>query len=169
MSRRKLLSALAAGAGAGAVAAAAWPFAAGFFQPLEAPQASEAPWIPVAAESELRKGAPLRAALRAPVRDGFFTQLVDLGAVYLLAGPPLLALSAVCPHLGCGIAPASGGAAPGDGFVCPCHDSRFSSTGEVLRGPSPRAMDPLPVRVVAGRIEVQALRFASGGASRRPI
>lgn len=168
MSRRRILSALAAGAGAGAVAAAAWPFAAGFFQPLAAPQAPEAPWIAVAAESELRKGAPLRAALRAPVRDGFFTQLVDLGAVYILAGPPLAALSAVCPHLGCGIAQQEPLAA-GGGFVCPCHDSRFSSTGEVLRGPSPRSMDPLPVRVVAGRIEVQALRFASGGASRRPI
>lgn len=163
MSRRKLLSALAAGAGAAAAGAAAWPFAAGFFQPLSAPQAPEAPWIAVAAESELRKGAPLRAALRAPVRDGFFTQLVDLGAVYLLAGPPLRALSAVCPHLGCGIAATSGG------FACPCHDSGFDSAGEVQRGPSPRAMDELPVRVVAGRVEVQALRFASGGAARRPL
>jgi len=49
----------------------------------------------------------------------------------------MYALSAVCTHLGCltrwkeeeGI------------ISCPCHGSRFSVTGEVLRGPAPK---PLP-------------------------
>ena len=160
--RRRVLSALAAGAGATAAAAAAWPFAAAVVEPLAAP-APVAPWIDVAAASALGPAAPLKVPLRAPVRDGFFTQLVDLGAVFLLAGPPLVALSAVCPHLGCGVS-----ATPA-GFLCPCHDSRFDRGGAALSGPSPRALDPLPVRVVRGRVEVQAVRFASGLRERRAL
>ena len=45
------------------------------------------------------------------------------------------AISATCTHLGC---------TPrldGDGFVCPCHGSRFSREGKALGAPATRALE----------------------------
>ena len=161
MNRRKLLGGLAGGAGAAAAAAASWPFAAAL---VETDAGAEPPWVDVGSERELRTDAPLQAALRAPVRDGFFTIVQDLGSVFLRRGPggEAIALSATCPHLGCGVAWDGKG-----GFACPCHDSRFAADGNALSGPSPRGLDPLPVRVENGRVLVQALRFATGSKARR--
>ena len=165
MSRRALLERLAAGAGAAAVGAAVWPLAAGLAEPLAGSPAAEAPWVDVAGEKEVRADAPLKAALRVPVRDGFFTTLLELGAVWLRRGPAgITALSGTCPHLGCGIA-----ADPSGAFACPCHDSRFGPDGAWQKGPSPRSLDPLPVRIEEGRVLVQALRFAAGARTRRQI
>jgi Rieske Fe-S protein len=166
--RRGVLGGIAAGAGAAAAAAASWPLAAAIVEPLlsAAPKASDAPWVDVAGEREVRSDAPIKGTVRVPVRDGFFTTLVEIGAVWLRRGwsGSIVALSATCPHLGCGI-----GADAKGGFVCPCHDSRFGADGGYVKGPSPRPMDPLPVRVEQGRVLVQALRFATGGKTRRTI
>ena len=45
------------------------------------------------------------------------------------------ALSAVCTHLGCVLERGEE-----DGFLCPCHGSRFDDTGKVVSGPAPRAL-----------------------------
>ena len=85
--RRKLLGALATGAGVAAAGAATWPLAAGVAEPLETPEAlREAPWVDVAGEKELA-AAPLRAPVRVPVRDGYFTTLQDAGAVWVFRQP----------------------------------------------------------------------------------
>ena len=47
----------------------------------------------------------------------------------------LYAVSLVCTHLGCIVNPSS------DGFLCPCHGSRFDRTGRVVAGPAPRALE----------------------------
>ena len=163
--RRDLLGVLAVGAGAAAAGAAVWPLAAGLVETLggEA-RFAETPWVDVAGEKEV-SGAPLKANVRVPVRDGFFPTLQERGAVWLMrsARGEITALSATCPHLGCGISLDGKG-----GFACPCHESKFAADGRWLRGPSPRAMDPLPVRVEDGRVLVQALRFATGTKERRP-
>lgn len=44
------------------------------------------------------------------------------------------AMSAVCTHLGCTVR------SEGEGFVCPCHGSRYDHEGHVVSGPAP---DPL--------------------------
>lgn len=44
------------------------------------------------------------------------------------------AVEAYCPHLGCLVRPLA------DGFACPCHQSRFTGTGERDSGPSPRGL-----------------------------
>jgi len=150
---------LAAGAGVAAAGAAVWPLAAGIATPLdEPPQGHDAPWVDVAGEKELQP-APQRAVVRVPVRDGYFTILEEWGAVWLRRLPDggVAALSAICPHLGCGIGQDNKG-----GYACPCHDSRFGADGARVRGPAPRGMDPLPVRLADGRVLVQALRFAGG-------
>lgn len=163
--RRTVQAALALGAGACALGAAALPFAAALLEPAVFPDPRiEPPFLDVAAERDVREGAPLRALLRAPLRDGFFTVLQDLGPVWLVReGPRLLALSATCPHLGCAVR------SDGKGFLCPCHDSRFALDGAFVHGPSPRALDPLPVRVESGRVLVQPLRFKPGTRERRQL
>jgi cytochrome b6-f complex iron-sulfur subunit len=59
-------------------------------------------------------------------------------------GSPQLAafaLKAECTHLGCLVAADLEAAASGvGGFACPCHGSRYSADGRVLRGPAPRAL-----------------------------
>jgi Rieske Fe-S protein len=50
------------------------------------------------------------------------------------------ALSLVCPHLGCTVEPKP------DGFICPCHGSKFKPGGAVERGPADK--DLLSLKVV---------------------
>lgn len=77
---------------------------------------------------------------------------IPRGQFYLacLADGSFLALSRTCTHLGCSV--------PWDAeknrFVCPCHGSTFSMTGEVLSSPAPRPLDFYPVRIENGIIKV---------------
>jgi cytochrome b6-f complex iron-sulfur subunit len=52
-----------------------------------------------------------------------------------------IALSLVCPHLGCTVNVTS------DGFACPCHGSRFTSDGSMRNGPASRPLTSLKVEV----------------------
>jgi cytochrome b6-f complex iron-sulfur subunit len=45
-----------------------------------------------------------------------------------------LAISIICPHLGCLVEPTL------DGFVCPCHTSRFDQQGALKVGPATSAL-----------------------------
>lgn len=49
------------------------------------------------------------------------------------------AVSLVCTHLGCIV-----GESP-EGFLCPCHGSRFNHDGDVIGGPAPRGLRWLEV------------------------
>lgn len=77
---------------------------------------------------------------------------IPSGHFYLacLADGSLLALSRTCTHLGCSV--------PWDEekqtFVCPCHGSSFSLTGDVLTSPAPRPLDIYPVRIENGIVKV---------------
>lgn len=51
--------------------------------------------------------------------------------IFIVNGPRgFSALSAVCTHLGCTVAPEE------DGYACPCHGSAFDAEGWVRRGPA---------------------------------
>src|ERR1044071_7044574 len=81
-------------------------------------------------------GEPRKIDIIAPIIQDAWTasRNVILGAAWVPRPAPdkLLALSAVCPHLGCAI----GWDTSAGNFLCPCHDSRFSPEGEKLNGPS---------------------------------
>jgi cytochrome b6-f complex iron-sulfur subunit/menaquinol-cytochrome c reductase iron-sulfur subunit len=144
---------------AGAIAAPA----AGFLAPAGGDGGGHARWIRVGRLADLPAAEPRRLAVTGERRDAFTRALGELlGAVWLVReGDAVRAWSAACPHLGCSI-----DLAPGGGFACPCHTSRFGAAGEVVSGPSPRAMDPLAARVVDGFVEVDFRRFREGGAER---
>lgn len=116
-----------------------------------------------------RTGAPPRRVdVIAPVVKDAWTAArnVVLGAAWIQRTAPdrIVALSAVCPHLGCAV----GWDAAAGNFLCPCHDSRFSVAGAKLTGPSERGLDELPLQVVDGRLQLTWIRFKPGQTSKEP-
>lgn len=77
----------------------------------------------------------------------------------------LTVFSPICPHLGCHY----DWVASAREFVCPCHNSIFSITGQVLGGPAPRPLDTLPYRVEDGVLYVKWEVFQSGIPEKRLV
>jgi rieske iron-sulfur protein len=69
------------------------------------------------------------------------------------AADGVVAYSAVCPHAGCEV---TQWLAENQRLECPCHYSQYDpkSGGEVVGGPSPRALPALPLKSVDGRLVV---------------
>lgn len=111
---------------------------------------------------------PVRVPMVAKVvRDAWSsTQNVALGAAWIRRAPDgtIAVLSSVCPHKGCAIDHAPGSPI----FECPCHGATFDLDGKRLKGPAERGLDPLPFTVEGERIKVTWVRFANGGADRKP-
>ena len=60
----------------------------------------------------------------------------------------IYAISRICTHLGCIVNSSS------DGFECPCHGSRFTANGGLVKGPAPRPLPWLKVNGSAGNYVV---------------
>jgi menaquinol-cytochrome c reductase iron-sulfur subunit len=91
---------------------------------------------------------------------------VKVGSAWVLErGGELVALSTVCPHLGCGLDYV------GDKgkFYCACHKSWFTRDGAVEDGPSPRAMDELEVEVEEKLVSIRYQRFKQGVPDKEPL
>jgi len=115
-SRRDFLS--NAWAAAGAAAAVAGAGALG-----RALSGSPAPGRSVELTADLLKRAEASGGL---VHEGL-----------LVRGPATapVVLDLTCTHLRCRVAPA-----PGGGFSCPCHASRYDAEGRPVSGPAPRPL-----------------------------
>jgi cytochrome b6-f complex iron-sulfur subunit len=68
---------------------------------------------------------------------GSVTPIAEVQALLLNTPDGFVALSAICPHLGCQVEPSP------TGFVCPCHASRFDATGALLGGPAQQTLHRL--------------------------
>ena len=86
--------------------------------------------------------------------------LVGQSRVVPIRGEPVLlireanqvvALSAVCTHLGCIVKYKGGGV-----ILCPCHAASFDLNGNVTGGPAPRPLTYYRVRIVGGRIVIES-------------
>jgi menaquinol-cytochrome c reductase iron-sulfur subunit len=62
------------------------------------------------------------------------------------------AFSVNCTHLGCPVRWISSATL----FMCPCHGGVYYKDGTVAAGPPPRPLRRFPVRVRAGKVEIQA-------------
>jgi cytochrome b6-f complex iron-sulfur subunit/menaquinol-cytochrome c reductase iron-sulfur subunit len=115
-------------------------------------------WLRLAKVNDLVEAQPKRFAVIVDRRDGWVVEKsAEIGAVWLFLqrGQPA-ALSASCPHLGCGIRSTEAG------FACGCHDTTFDGAGKRVRGPAPRDLDALETRVSDGEVLVRFVRFRSG-------
>ena len=109
--------------------------------------------------------APALATLSATAASGGATLDIDAGSPLATVGTAALvqtpsglvlvahtgadtftAVTATCTHENCTITGFTGQA-----FVCPCHGSRFSTSGAVQNGPATRALRSFPTRL-AGNV-----------------
>jgi Rieske Fe-S protein len=97
------------------------------------------------------------------VRVGLMAVGVTVEATGTLLGRPLpiavtresesvvVAVSRVCTHQGCTVnLPMS----PGATLDCPCHGSRFLTSGQVVNGPAARALSTFPARIEGSQVVV---------------
>lgn len=109
--------------------------------------------------SDLPTGSPVDKNFADRVSDAFIQETL-LRDVWVVKHAPsrVDVFSPICPHLGCRYDwhPDRGR------FVCPCHGSVFSQTGEVVGGPAPRPLDTLPVRIEGEEVFVEWERFKVG-------
>lgn len=72
-------------------------------------------------------------------------------AVTRVSQTEVVAVSRVCTHESCTVAlPTS----PGATLDCPCHGSRFRTTGQVVNGPAARALFQFPARIQGNEVVI---------------
>lgn len=107
-------------------------------------------WLDVASVSELTGPQPLSRKIVAEHITGWAITTEE-HSVFVLPAKNNQVLSAVCPHEGCEVAWDQNT----NRFSCPCHESYFAPDGARISGPAPRGLDPLPMRVQDGKLQVQ--------------
>lgn len=94
-------------------------------------------------------GTPIIALDKVPVGSAVSAKTPD-GKPIIVAQPQAgtaVAFSAICTHMGCTVAPS------GTTLNCPCHGSVYqAATGDVVKGPAPRALAKVSVKVVGGNV-----------------
>jgi cytochrome b6-f complex iron-sulfur subunit len=125
-------------------------------------------WLALGSVAALEMGAISLAYMQPRLAEGEFGGLIIAGNVedfppgsvthipngrfYLsrLEDGGFLALYQRCTHLGCNV--------PWDqtqnAFVCPCHNSQFTTEGDVLNPPAPQPLDLFAVSIQNGQVIV---------------
>lgn len=75
-------------------------------------------------------------------KDGVYDQFREQGFFVIRRNKRLFAMSSVCTHKGCKVR-----AQPDQSFFCRCHKSAFDPEGRVLKGPAPRDLPRLAVKL----------------------
>ncbi|HEY6510314.1 MAG TPA: Rieske (2Fe-2S) protein [Vicinamibacterales bacterium] len=72
-------------------------------------------------------------------------------AVTRVSDTEVVAVSRICTHEACTVnLPTSAGAT----LDCPCHGSRYRTTGQVVNGPATRALFQFPARIVGNEVVI---------------
>ncbi len=164
--RRRFLKLATCGLGAGIGAAVGLPALSLVVQPASRKTVTT-PTEPIDLGDPDRLGADWqRMDVIAPVvRDGWVSaQNVVLGAAFLRKRDKIEAVSGVCPHLGCAV----GWQSDKKSFLCACHDSVFGENGDRGSGPAERGLDPLPIAVKDGRLQLTWVRYKLDTKNREP-
>ncbi len=121
-------------------------------------------WADAGDVSALKIGSPQKITFERTRADGWkISNQKDNAWIIKNADGTVVAFSPLCTHLGCAYhwdsragestAGRSTAGRSGDGaFVCPCHGSRFSRTGDVITGPANRPLDRYQVRREGSRL-----------------
>jgi cytochrome b6-f complex iron-sulfur subunit len=84
-----------------------------------------------------------------PEGEAKFFEFAGSSAVLVRTGQgELIALSAVCTHLGCIVQWEK----TKQDFLCPCHGGHYRADGTVISGPPPKPLPKLPFTVENGNI-----------------
>ncbi|MDD2734830.1 MAG: ubiquinol-cytochrome c reductase iron-sulfur subunit [Desulfuromonadaceae bacterium] len=134
-SRRTFLAVCLGGLGSIATAAVAWPL----FRYLSPRSGSGTSGKVVIPDAEVREG-----------EAKFFEYAGSSAVLIRKRGGELIALSAVCTHLGCIVQWEK----DKQDFLCPCHGGHYSADGAVTAGPPPKPLIKLPFTVFGGNITV---------------
>ena len=108
-------------------------------------------WLDVARVSELTGQLPVNKKIVAEHIAGWAVTTEEHN-VFVLPAKGNQVLSAICPHEGCEVAWEQNA----NRFSCPCHESYFAADGSRISGPATRGLDPLPMRVQDGKLQVKA-------------
>lgn len=133
--RRKFFGAVLGSLGAAATAALLWPV----YRYLAPAKGNGSAGLVVIPEAEVTEG-----------QARFFQYAGSAAVLVRKRGGGLVALSAVCTHLGCIVQWQKDKQA----FLCPCHGGLFSPEGAVVSGPPPKSLARIPFRVADGKITV---------------
>ena len=133
--RRKFLGCCLGGTAVAFVGAAGWSV---FRYLAPAPDATTAAKVLIPEQEVL------------PGEAKFFTFAGSPAVLVRMSNGTLMALSAVCTHLGCIVQWEK----DQQDFLCPCHAGRFTPEGKVISGPPPQPLSRLPVAVANGTIIV---------------
>lgn len=106
-------------------------------------------WADAGEISVLPTGAPKKISFERTRVDGWkVTAQKDTAWVIRNPDGSLTAFSPLCTHLGC----AYQWQGKHGAFVCPCHGSSFSRSGEIINGPANRPLDRYQVKREGSRI-----------------
>jgi len=166
--RRTFLGAIAALGGAAIGAIVGLPGIGYVLDPVLRRGSGAGRWFRVGRVENVPSELPVSVTIVGEARDAWTkAPRRRLGAVWLRkkSDGRVHALTAECPHLGCGIKLDEDARR----FACPCHESAFTLDGRALGGPSPRGMDTLETRIHDGVVEVRFQRFRTQIKDKQPI
>jgi menaquinol-cytochrome c reductase iron-sulfur subunit len=151
MGRRGFLKGAIGLLSAGIVGLLGWPLVASLVGTIY--RLPKTRFVAVGPMAAFPKGRPVAPHFRTGAGDA-------VQSVWVIKHSPTEAtvFSPICPHLGCYYDwyPQAGK------FICPCHASVFSATGQVLGGPAPRPLDTLPCKIENGTLLVQWEQYEVG-------
>ena len=107
-------------------------------------------WLDVATLSEITGPHPISRKIVAEHIAGWATTTEEHN-IFVLPAKNNQVVSSICPHEGCEVNWDQGT----NRFSCPCHESFFAADGSRISGPARRGLDPLPMRVQDGKLQVQ--------------
>jgi nitrite reductase/ring-hydroxylating ferredoxin subunit len=94
--------------------------------------------------------------IRLDVAEGVLqgARVVGYELVFLRVGGNWRAYADECPHVGCQLS--QDGELVEGVLICNCHGAEFdAASGDLLEGPAESPLEPYPVRLVEGRLEVE--------------
>ncbi|HEY1555308.1 MAG TPA: Rieske 2Fe-2S domain-containing protein [Kofleriaceae bacterium] len=170
--RRDVLKLLTCGVGAGLGLAIVGPAARLVLAPA-GEQTVTTPTEPLdlGAIDRVKVGGPWRRfEVVAPVVADAWTSARDvvLGSAFVRQPTEgqVVALSAICPHLGCAV----GYDRDSDTFLCPCHNSKWNGKGALAgAAKAKRGLDPLPIEIKDGRLSLTWKLYKLDIPEREPV